>query len=145
MLSVNLNDVALQEKFPGRRVAFPFHSGMGTSSTSTVLFEVDPGYELPTHRDSAEELLLVLEGEGEAWLGSETARLTSGEVAVVPAMEPHGIRNVGETTLRVLGFFSSSTMIATFDEPPAPGAPQVFAIGGPVEIALPLETEELVV
>jgi hypothetical protein len=66
-------------------------------------------------------------------------RVATGDVALVPAMAPHGMRNIGETTLRVLGFFSSSTNIATFEEPIAPGAPQVFAIGGPVMIAVPLE------
>ena len=124
---------------PGLRAAFPLQSDSGTASTATVLFELDPGAELSTHRDSAEELLLVLDGEGEATVGEEAVRVAAGEIALVPAMAPHGMRNVGATTLRVLGFFSSSTVIATFDEPLAPGAPQVFAIGGPVEIAVPLE------
>lgn len=139
MLTVGLDEVALQDYIPGLRAAFPLQSASGTASTATVLFEVDPGAELPTHRDSAEELLLVLAGEGEATVGDETARLATGDIAVVPAMEPHCVRNVGETPLRVLGFFSSATLIATFEEPLAPGAPQVFAIGGPVEMAMPLE------
>ena len=139
MLSVNLDKVPLQEFAPGLRVDFPFQSATGTASTATVLFELDPGAELPLHRDSAEELLLILEGEGEATVGDESARVSTGEIALVPAMAPHGMRNIGETTLRVLGFFSSSTNIATFEEPIAPGAPQVFAIGGPVMIAVPLE------
>ncbi len=46
-------------------------------------------------------------------------------------MEPHDIRNVGGGTLRVLGFFSAPTLVATFDEPVAPGGPQVFVIGAP--------------
>ena len=139
MLSINLAEVLLQDYVPGLRAAFPLHSNLGTASTATLLFELEPGAALPVHRDSAEELLLVLEGEAEATVGDEVGRLASGEVAVVPAMEPHGVRNIGETTLRVLGFFSSSTLIATFDEAFAPGAPQVFAIGGPVEIATPLQ------
>jgi quercetin dioxygenase-like cupin family protein len=139
MLSVSLDDAQLQDYVPGLRAGFPLHSAAGTASTATVLFELDPGGALPAHRDSAEELLLVLQGEADATIGRETARLATGEIAVVPAMELHGVNNVGETTLRILGFFSSSTVIATFDEPLAPGAPQVFAIGGPVEIAVPLE------
>ena len=30
-------------------------------------------------------------------------------------------------------------LVATFDEPVAPGGPQVFVIGAPIEIAVPLE------
>lgn len=120
MLTVNLNDVELNEKpMPGGsiRVEFPLHSAVGTASVATVLFELEPGNELATHTDSAEELLLVLAGVGEAHVDGETGLLQTGELAVVPAMAPHGIRNVGETTLRVLGFFSSSTVVSTFEQP----------------------------
>lgn len=61
-----------------------------------------------------------------------------GAIVTVPAMELHDIRNAGEGTLRVLGFFSASTVVATFDEPVAAGGPQVFVIGAPIEIAVPL-------
>ena len=120
------------------RVAFPHSSAAGTASTATVYFEVDPGARLGRHTDSAEELLLVLEGEGEATVGDESALARAGAIVTVPAMEPHDIRNIGRSPLRVLGFFSASTVVATFDEPTAPGGPQVFVIGAPVRIALPL-------
>ncbi|HZB84633.1 MAG TPA: hypothetical protein VE288_17500 [Rubrobacteraceae bacterium] len=32
-------------------------------------------------------------------------------------MVPHGLRNVGEETLRVVGFFSSNVVMSTFDQP----------------------------
>jgi hypothetical protein len=41
-------------------------------------------------------------------------------MALVPAMVPHSLRNVGEETLRVVGFFSSSTVMSTFDQPIVP-------------------------
>jgi hypothetical protein len=41
-------------------------------------------------------------------------------MAVVPAMVPHALRNVGDETLRVVGFFSSSTVMSTFDQPVVP-------------------------
>jgi hypothetical protein len=41
-------------------------------------------------------------------------------MAVVPAMVPHALRNVGDETLRVVGFFSSSTVMSTFDQPLMP-------------------------
>jgi quercetin dioxygenase-like cupin family protein len=119
-------------------VGFPHSSAVGTASTATVYFELEPGAHLGRHQDSAEELLLVLEGQGEATVGDETARAEAGGIVTVPAMEPHDIRNIGDGPLRVLGFFSASTVVATFEDPPAPGGPQVFVIGAPVRVAVPL-------
>ena len=78
------------------RVGFPHHSQVGNASTATVYFELDPGMHVGMHRDSSEELLLILEGEGEATIGEETAVAQAGAMLTVPAMEPHDIRNVGE-------------------------------------------------
>ena len=96
------------------KVNFPFFLGTGTKSTAVVYFEIEPGHRLATHTDSAEEILLCLEGTAEASVGDEKGRLSAGEMAVVPAMVPHGARNVGEEKLRVVGFFSSN-VVATFD------------------------------
>ena len=54
-------------------------------------------------------------------------------------MAPHGLRNVGDDVLRVLGTFSSSTVVSTFERPFEPGGPQVFVIGSPVAVAAHLE------
>jgi hypothetical protein len=53
-------------------------------------------------------------------------------------MAPHGIRNVGDTTLRVLGFFSSSTVVSTFEQPIGPEGESVFVWGAaePIMAAL---------
>ena len=99
---------------------FPFFVGTGAKSTSVVYFEIEPGHRLGTHTDSAEEILLILEGEAEVSLGDEQGRLSAGEMALVPAMVPHGLRNVGEETVRVVGFFSSNVVVSTFDRPVMP-------------------------
>ena len=102
------------------KVNFPFFLGTGTKSTAVVYFEIEPGHRLGTHTDSAEEILLVLEGTAEVSLGDEQGRLSVGEMALVPAMEPHGLRNAGEDTVRVAGFFSSNVVVSTFDQPMMP-------------------------
>src|SRR3954469_7049554 len=93
---------------PGCRVTFPVRSATGTASTATVLFELDPGAELPVHTDSAEELLIMLGGTADARVGDKTVRIATGDVALVPPMAPHGLRNVGDDVVRVLGTFSAS-------------------------------------
>jgi quercetin dioxygenase-like cupin family protein len=102
------------------KVNFPFFLGTGTKSTAVVYFEIEPGYRLGTHTDSAEEILLILQGEAEVSLEDEQGRLSTGEMALVPAMVPHGLRNVGNETVRVAGFFSSNVIVSTFDQPMMP-------------------------
>jgi quercetin dioxygenase-like cupin family protein len=123
------------EDDPTMRVGFnfPFYVGTGTKNTAVVYFELEPGHRLGTHTDSAEEILLILEGTAEATVGDEQGRVSAGEMAVVPAMVPHALRNVGDETLRVVGFFSSNVIVSTFDRPMMPisrrvvGTPPVLA------------------
>ncbi len=113
---------AWYENDPTMRVKanFPFFVGSGTKNTAVVYFELEPGHRLGTHTDSAEEILLILEGTAEVSLGDEKGRLSAGEMALVPAMEPHGLRSVGDETVRVVGFFSSNVVVSTFDQPVMP-------------------------
>jgi quercetin dioxygenase-like cupin family protein len=114
-------------------VNFPLFLGTSTKNTAVVYFEIEPSYRLGTHTDSAEEILLILEGQVEVSLGEEVGRLSAGQMAVVPAMVPHGMRNVGEEMVRVAGFFSSNIIVSTFDKPMMPfnqrvlGTPPVLA------------------
>ncbi len=124
------------ENDPTMRVnsgGFPFFVGTGTKSTSVVYFEIEPGHRLGTHTDSAEEILLILEGEAEVSLGDEQGRLSAGGMALVPAMVPHGLRNAGDETLRVVGFFSSNVVVSTFDQPVMPFGERVIGTPPVVE------------
>jgi quercetin dioxygenase-like cupin family protein len=140
----DLDDFELDPAGPGLRVSFPLSSATGTASTATVLFELDPGCELPIHTDSAEELLVVVRGTAEAQVGAEVGQLEKHQVALVPPMAPHGVRNIGDDVLRILGTFSSSTVVSTFERPFEPGGPEVFVIGAPMPVALALPEPALV-
>jgi quercetin dioxygenase-like cupin family protein len=109
------NDPAMHVK-----VNFPFSAATGAKNTAVVYFELEPGHRLGTHTDSAEEILLFLEGTAEVFVGEEQGQVSAGEMALVPAMVPHSMRNVGDETLRVVGFFPSSTVMSTFDQPIVP-------------------------
>lgn len=117
------------------RVNFPLHVGTGTKSTAVVYFEIEPGCRLGSHTDSAEEILVILEGEAEATVGDEQARVSAGNMAVVPAIVPHDLRNVGDETVRVVGFFSSNVVASTFDRPLMP-------FGQRAVIPTPIQEEE---
>jgi quercetin dioxygenase-like cupin family protein len=115
------------------KVNFPLFLGTGTKNTAVVYFEIEPGYRLGTHTDSAEEILLIIEGQVEVSLGEEEGWFSAGQMAVVPAMVPHGMRNVGEERARVAGFFSSNVIVSTFNKPMMPfnqrvvGTPPILA------------------
>ena len=148
MLSVDLNKMELFEERSqldprhSLRYAFPLSSAEGTASTAAVYFELDPGKRLSRHIDSAEETLIVLEGIVEATVGNGRSTVASGGMIVVPALEPHAVANAGDGAARVLGVFSSSTVVSTFDEPLIEGGDRVFVIGAPLPLASPLEAQE---
>jgi len=139
MIVFDTDSFELTPMAPGLRVSFPVHSANGTASTATVLFELDPGATLATHTDSAEELLVILQGTADAWIGDEVGRLEKNQVGLVPPMAPHGLTNIGDDVLRVLGTFSASTVVSTFEVPFGDDGPQVVVIGSPVILAGRLE------
>lgn len=144
VITVNLNSLPLLEGWydhdPAvrQRVAFPLFAATGTATTSAVYFELDPGKALGMHTDSAEEILLVLDGTVEATVGAETGQAGRGELVLIPEMVPHSVRNVGQGVARCLGFFSAARVVSTFDQPIMPlgqrvaGAPPIESPQGPL-------------
>ena len=111
------------------RANFALSGGNGAAGLAAVQVVLQPGQALGEHTDSPEELLIVLSGEVELTVGEERARAGAGVMAVVPAMVPHNIRNVGDGTARIVGFFPSPTVVATFVEPIQPIGQDVLAFG----------------
>ena len=74
----------------------------------------------------------IVAGEGEAQVGDERARVSAGDLAVIPAMVPHGVANVGDETLKVVGFFSEARITSTFERDLEPLGTNVVEMGAPV-------------
>ena len=148
MLAMHLTDRKLaqvsSETDETRRIRFdfPISSVAGAASTAVVYFELEPGEHTGLHTDSAEEIVLVLSGRAEAIVGDERGELSAGGLGLVPALVPHDVRNVGEETVRVVGFFSSGTVVSVFDDPLLPAGTRVVGTplpdeceGGPAALA----------
>ncbi len=137
MLATNVNELELGEvraendPTVGARFAFPIYAATGAAASAVVYFEVAPGERLGRHTDSAEEVILVLEGEADAEVDGERGRLGPGGLALIPAMAPHDVRNVGAGLLRVVGFFAGSALVSHFSEPFVPGAEITVVVHGP--------------
>jgi quercetin dioxygenase-like cupin family protein len=139
MLTVSTPDLDLIETWvdseshrPPVRVTFPINALTGAEDSAIVYFEVAPGGVLATHTDSAEEILYIVSGEAEGHVGDEVGRVRAGDLVLIPAMAPHGLRNVGDDTVRVVGFFSENVVTSTFEEPLLPIGQAALVQGAPV-------------
>jgi quercetin dioxygenase-like cupin family protein len=123
MTALHLGELELTE-FTGKddplqhcKATFPLFAAHGTSHLATVYFEIEPGDNLGRHTDSAEELLVILEGEAEVWIDKEQKKVSKGGLALAPQFALHDIKNTGSNTLKVLGVFGgANNIVASFDK-----------------------------
>ena len=101
------------------RLALPITAATGSPNT-VVYLEVDPGKRIPPHTHTADEVFVVLQGEGIVTVGDESLEAAAGAVAVAPAFARHGWENTGSETLKLVGFFGANVLVHEFDEPVAP-------------------------
>jgi mannose-6-phosphate isomerase-like protein (cupin superfamily) len=122
MISADLNELELHtgtvEEDPNVQAhfAFPMFWATGNASTAVLCVELDPGKSGPRHIDMPEEILLIEQGEVEVEVGDERAVFGPGGLVLVPAMVPHAFRNIGGKRARIVGFFSSNTVVAIADD-----------------------------
>jgi mannose-6-phosphate isomerase-like protein (cupin superfamily) len=89
-----------------------------TDATQLCIFEqwCEPGRGAPMHLHAVEEVLTVLQGEAEIWVGDERAALSAGQSVIVPAGRRHGFRNTATTTLHVQATLAAPIFEASFDD-----------------------------
>ena len=58
--------------------------------------------------------------------------MRAGDLAVIPAMAPHGIVNTGDEPLKVVGFFCEAEITSTFEAPLQPIGQAMVMMGVPV-------------
>ncbi len=122
MTTISLEQIELNE-FIGKedsnqhcKATFPLIGAHGSKDLATVYFEIAPGDNLGRHTDSAEELLIILEGNLSASIGNESVDVKRGHIVLVPKMVPHDLLNTGNQNARVLGVFGgANNIVATFE------------------------------
>ena len=87
-----------------------------TGASQLVIFEqwCNPGHGAPRHTHSVEEVLRVLAGEAEIFVGKEQARVGPGESVIVPAGIEHGFTNVGDDELHTQATLAAPVFEATY-------------------------------
>lgn len=91
-----------------------------TDAAALCIFEqwVEPGAGTRSHTHPVEEVLTVLEGQAELWLGDESETVSTGQSVIVPAGRWHGFRNTGSATLHMQAILAAPTFEASFKEHP---------------------------
>ena len=108
---VSLNDIEPQH-LKGRDLRWVVTpETIGAESLSIAIMNCFPRATvrpLHGHKD-IEEVILVLEGEGEAWVDGETATFKKGDAVLFPANSRHQVRNTGDVDLVTASIFSQPT------------------------------------
>lgn len=91
----------------------------GDTPMRTGIQVSEPGYVAPEHSHPYWEMLLILEGEAEAWMVDEPDKVLSlkaGDMIALPPNQDHSFRTVGDKTMRLLGIHHSPDRIVNYLE-----------------------------
>jgi|SRR5579859_3122528 len=92
----------------------------GTTNTSVIFVEAQPGDGPKLHSHPYEEIFIVQEGQVTFTLGAETIEATAGMILMAPAGTPHKFINSGTGILRQIDIHASARFITTwYDDLPA--------------------------
>jgi quercetin dioxygenase-like cupin family protein len=110
--------------------AFAVYGGHGTTQSSTIVYEIQPGHRLGWHTDATEESQYILAGKGKLFLeDGSTHEVGPGSVFVLPTNVRHDLANVGDEPLRAVAFFAAAMFTQTFDDVMMP--PRSHVLGTP--------------
>ena len=110
--------------------AFVLYGGHGTTQSSTIVYEIEPGDRLGWHTDATEESQYIIAGQGELHLEDGSKHpVGPGSVFVLPTPLRHDLVNVGTETLRAVAFFAAAMFTQTFDDVMLP--PKTHVLGTP--------------
>lgn len=108
---VSLSDIPVQQ-MPGRELQWLVtKETVGAEIISMAVMDCPAGATvrpLHAHKD-VEEIIYILEGEGEALVDGEVGKFKEGDAVLFPANSKHMVRNTGTTSLRTCSIFAPPT------------------------------------
>ena len=102
-----VRDLTAEEKgsaTAGRQFVLGARPELGCASATQFIGLVPPG-RAPDHFHLYDEVIYILEGQGELHIGGESAPLRPGSCVHLPARLVHCLANTGRGELRLLGVF----------------------------------------
>ena len=116
MRVVDLEKMPVEEWRKGVRTRMRASAANGAAQL--CLFEqwCEPGHGAPTHLHAVEEVLHVLSGSADVWIGDSHVTLTDGQLVVVPAGRKHGFSNIGTGPLHITSTLAAPVFEAAYDD-----------------------------
>ena len=104
------------------------YAAASTGARQLTVFEqwCSPGNGAPSHLHAVEEVLQIVAGQAEVWVGDDRQSLAAGDAVVIPAGAVHGFFNTGDDTLQVLAILAAPIFEAHYVD----GAREVRRWGG---------------
>ena len=110
--------------------AFAVYGGHGTTQSSTIVYEIEPGHRLGWHTDATEETQYIIAGSGKLFMeDGNTYDVGPGSVFVLPTGVKHDLANTGKEQLRAVAFFAAAMFTQNFDNVMMP--PKTHILGTP--------------
>lgn len=75
-----------------------------------------PGLGAPTHLHAVEEVLTVITGQAEVWLGDSHQTINAGQSLVIPAGRWHGFKNTGAGALHLRATLAAPIFEASYKD-----------------------------
>jgi quercetin dioxygenase-like cupin family protein len=91
----------------------------GDTPMRTGIQVSEPGYVAPPHSHPYWEMLLILDGEAEAWMIDEPDKIIHmkpGDMIALPPNQAHSFRVFGDKTMRLLGIHHSPDRIVHYQD-----------------------------
>jgi len=116
MRVIDLNREPREEWRPG--VLTKMRTSAANGAGQICMFEqwCEIGHGAPTHLHAVEEVLHVLDGRAEVWIGDDRATLTTGQLVIVAAGRKHGFSNTGTGVLHIQSTLAAPVFEAAYDD-----------------------------
>ncbi len=98
-----LPELTMREGIQGK---FLSHQDLGATGCSLLINTVAPGVDVPLHKHTVEETMLVLEGQVWVQLGTERTTVAKDHTVIIPADMPHAWGNNGQEVAKLLWAFA---------------------------------------
>jgi mannose-6-phosphate isomerase-like protein (cupin superfamily) len=104
------------EGLPWSNIANEFVGEDHGVSITFLVVDASVGRGAALHKHPYDEVIIVLEGEGTLDDGSQEQVVGPGDIAVIPADQPHAFTNTGDKSLRQIDIHASPHFITEWLE-----------------------------
>jgi mannose-6-phosphate isomerase-like protein (cupin superfamily) len=108
--------VTRADSLPWSSIAKEFVGDEHDVSITFLLVDADAGRGVCLHTHPYDEVIVVLGGEATLDDGVTTRLVAAGDIVVIPAGQPHGFTNTGDTPLRQIDIHASPHFVTEWLE-----------------------------